>query len=242
VTSGDVLSVEKQGEAEEALPGSGRLAKWDRCLHVITARPWAAELSQIPADVIDKGIMKHVPYLSLRSGPYEFNIYGDPDQPACLEIGVYAKAPAQADRKECLETMAMLLNDPGDRKALRSANLEKCLIQASGMSIEVTPASADDAFGAWWISVYSENDLNQQRASQAELTKITVTHNEIKGKTGPGASSPVTAGARPPRSVLSWGEHDLKNARSQPGDVADDHRVYVKGVYRKNGVYVVWKS
>jgi hypothetical protein len=124
VTKGDVLSVQNTGDADQTHPGSGRLAKWDHALKLVAERPWAAKMTQIPATVVDKGIMKNVPYLSHRAGNFEFNVYGDPDQPACLEIGVYGTIIPKSDRKDCAETMMALLNQPRDREAIQLVNLE----------------------------------------------------------------------------------------------------------------------
>jgi hypothetical protein len=45
---------------------------------------------QIPATVIDVGRLSYVPYSSFQIGDdRELNVYGDPDAPACVEIGLY---------------------------------------------------------------------------------------------------------------------------------------------------------
>lgn len=58
-----------------------------------------AGLVQIPATVIDKGVLRNVPYKSYRAGDYEVNVYGDPDQPARVEIGVYRSLLTSQDAK-----------------------------------------------------------------------------------------------------------------------------------------------
>src|SRR5574342_12803 len=126
VSSGEVESVESSAPAPEATPGIGRLSKWDRCLEVLVeSRQNGPEVVPVAATVIDKGEFRNVPYQSHRSGDGEFDIYGDPDDPACLEIGIYQRSPSLEARKECLRTMLSMLNDPKDRETLKSESLDE---------------------------------------------------------------------------------------------------------------------
>jgi hypothetical protein len=238
VTTGEVASVEKTGTVPAPGPGDGRLSRWDHCLHVVAAGGSQA-LTQVPATVIDLGILKNVPYLSHRRGDVELNIYGDPERPACLEIGLYRGGMSLAERKACLDTICRLLGDPADREAVRSLGLEKGRLHRQGMAFEVTPPTDKDAYGGWWITVYDEKALSQQRATDAELAAITVTPAQIKGA----ARAPLASTGHPPAppaaNPLHWKEHDLKSARSAP-PTAQEPRVYKRGVYRHDGAYVVW--
>ncbi len=238
VTKGDVLSVENTGDVDPAHPGAGRLSKWDHALQVVAARSWAVRMTQIPATVVDKGIMKNVPYISHRAGAHEFNIYGDPEQPAALELGIYERQPSVADRKECIETMMALLTKQRDRQALEQMNLEKETKDVEGLTIEVTPPTADDAYGAWWISIYDRKSLGEQQAKDDELAKITMSHEQVKGQ---GTAQPISTSSGARSGLFAWKDHDLKNARPVPSTIVEP-RVYVRGVYRKNGVYVVWPA
>jgi hypothetical protein len=222
VTASDTLTIESRGPDDAPTPGSGRLAKWDRCLEVAAGRPWAAQLRQIPATVVDVGVLKNVPYMSHRSGGYEVNIYGDPDLPACLEIGIYNLNPAASARRECIDAMVQLLNDAGDREFVQRLSLEAAKAERTGLVFEVTPPSAEDAYNGWWISVYDLKALERQRASDAELAQITVPRAQVK----------------PGGGVLRWNPADLRMARPDEGKRAEESRVYVRGIHRKNGVYV----
>ena len=177
----DIESIEKK--AAEAAPAAKavRLPRWDRCIEVVAARPWSGELRQIPATVIDKGILKNVPYMSHKSGNYEFNLYGDPDEPAGIEIGISKDLlKSEPAKKECLEVIAMLLSDPKDVAALRSLDLKPGKAEREGLTFEVTPETAEDAYDSWWISVYSLKLLDEARATEEELRKLTVTEEEIE--------------------------------------------------------------
>jgi hypothetical protein len=176
----DIEAIEKKAPEPPAAAAPARLPRWDRCIDVVTSRPWAGDLRQIPATVIDKGILKNVPYMSHKSGNYEFNLYGDPDDPAGIEIGVSRELlrsdPAKA---ECLEVVAALLA-PKDAATLRSLNLKPGKVESDGLSFEVTPETAEDAYDGWWVSVYSTKLLDEARATEEELRRIAITEEELE--------------------------------------------------------------
>src|SRR6185295_15109957 len=139
----EIESIEKKAADPAPAAAPARLPRWDRCIEVVAARPWAGELRQIPATVIDKGILKNVPYMSHKSGNTEFNLYGDPDDPAGIEIGVSRELLKSAAAKaECLEVIAALLSDPKDAAALKSLNLKPGKTERDGLTFEVTPETA----------------------------------------------------------------------------------------------------
>ncbi|HEV3029349.1 MAG TPA: hypothetical protein VG457_17345, partial [Planctomycetota bacterium] len=207
VSSGEVASVETTGTAPVPPAGEGRLARWDHCLHVVSERSWSHHLVQVPATVIDLGILRNVPYFSHRSGDFELNVYGDPDHPACLEIGLYNGAVNPAERSACQETMLALLTDPADRQTLRTMNLQQSRAVRAGMVFEVTPPTEKDSYGGWWISVYDEPLLDRQRASAAELANITVPRAPM-----PPHNSPTAVGVHPPApapSLFHWKDQEV---------------------------------
>ena len=85
-------------------------------------QPWAKNLKQIPATVIDKGILRSVPYVSFRCGDdYEVNVYGDPAHPAGIEVGVYRKLLEDRSAKNnCINFIGSLLPQAADRETLGS--------------------------------------------------------------------------------------------------------------------------
>jgi hypothetical protein len=204
----------------ERLP-TERLTNLMRCVDLAVIEDWGSELQQIPATVIDKGVLKHIPYQSFRAGDYEFNVYGDPDRPACLEIGVRNGLLKNESAKEhCVAFIASLLPDAGDRCLLRSLNRTQEIQKRGSLTFEVTPETAEDAYGGWWVSVYDEAALNASRATARELEAIT------ERKDAPPAAS-------------TWTPDDLKHALpSASGAGAKGDRVYVGGYYRKDGTYV----
>jgi hypothetical protein len=104
--------------------------------------------------------------------------------------------------------------------------------------MEVTPPTDKDAYGGWWVTIYDERMLTEQRATEAELAAITIAPSQ--GKILPRAT-PTAVGIRPApvaTSPLHWQEHDLKQARPAP-PTSQESRVYKRGVHRKNGTYIV---
>ncbi len=259
----DIASIEK-AKPDVAAASSQRLARWDKCVEVVAARPWADQLRQIPATVIDKGILKNVPYMSHKSGDYEFNLYGDPDHPASLEIGVTKELlKSDAAKKECLAVMLALVADEKDQAVLKSLDVAKDKKEREGLTFEVTPETAEDAYGGWWITVYDPKALDVARATEEELKAITKAEEEIekeeeeerkkeeeekkreeeekkKGKE-------PKAKPKPTQDVIvlgisKWNKKDMKMAR--PRVQVKVRRVYVRGYHRSGGVYVgpIWKK
>jgi len=139
---------------------------------------WAKDLRQIPATVIDKGVMRNVPYISFQSGDCELNVYGDPDNPAGVEIGLYRSLLADdAAKKRCLDFMSEMLPSQTYRALLQKLDPKKDAVTSSGLTIEITPPTDDDAYGGWWVSAYYVTALDYFRASPAEIANITVPKN-----------------------------------------------------------------
>ena len=161
--------------AEERTPP--RLPDHRTTVVTVAARPWATDFQQIPATVIDTGVMENIPYKSHRAGrDYGINVYGDPDSPAAFEIGLHhALIDNKKAKRDCIECVCTLLGNEADRTLVRGLSLEKEKKVREGMTFEVTPPDAPDAYGCWWISVYDEERSQRGvRASRKELEAITV--------------------------------------------------------------------
>lgn len=223
LASGDVASMKAVGPAPESPAGTGRLSTWSRCLRLAAAQPWGAPLMQVPATVVGTGVLRNVPYLSTRAGNFEFNVYGDPDRPAGLEVGVYGSVYSVPARRACLAALKAVLNDPADRAFLDTLSLAAAKETREGFVFEVTPPTAPDAFGGWWITVYDPAAIEAQRASEPELARITIQRAQI----------------RPAAGVAAWQPHELRLSRPAESDAG---RVYLRGVHRRDGAYVAPKS
>ena len=164
-----VVSIEKSAvKSQIAIP------KWDEFMAPLATGKWADELHQIPATVIDTGVLKYVPYLSYQSGNYEINIYGDPENPACIEIGVRKDLlKSEQAKADCVKYISEIFRNEQFTKTLRSLKMTKDAKEIEGLTIEITPETDEDAFDGWWVSVYSGSKLDSARASEEELAKIT---------------------------------------------------------------------
>lgn len=236
----EIKSIEKSHTATAKRSLSQRLPDWAQCLDIALSKEWGTNLQPIPATVIDKGILRHVPYASFRSGKYELNVYGNPDQPACVEIGIYQELlKDKAAKANCLEFVLEVLNDPQDRALLKGLNHTQDKKERNGLTFEVTPETAEDAYGGWWLSVYDEKLLDKSRASDKELHAITVRREDVKKVTGNLSKTDIS----------DWSSNDLRFARpslpSTPipspavsASSGTSGRVYVRGYHRKDGTYV----
>jgi hypothetical protein len=189
-------------------------------------------------------VLKNVPYTSYRSGEYELNIYGDPDAPACFEIGITGELLKNPEAKRnCYDIVAAILNDSASVNFLKSLKPEGEKKVRGGVTYEITPPTAEDAYGGWWISLYSEPLLDKSRASAAEMAKITTTRKDVKSAEA--APAPKKAGNAPavdPVMEGRWGAEDLQDARKTKDKPEEEQAVYKPAIAKKDGVYVTTRT
>ena len=179
---------------------------------------------QIPATVIDNGVLAYVPYSSYQIGPdRELNIYGDPKNPACVEIGLYRTLlnnPEEMHR--CLALLHRIVPNI-DLMHLRPSGGR---MLKNGVVAEITPPDAPDAYGGWWISIYNLDKLHAEQGTEASVSIITVPKDVILRQ---------TAG-----KVTDWNPEDIHKSRRTAGPKTDDTSgsVYVRDYYKKDGTYV----
>ncbi len=166
-----VQSVSRSAVAAEVVEKNDeqRLPSFSTVIHALTAR-WTTTVQQVPATVVDVGVLRHVPYISHRAGNVELNVYGDPEAPSGIEVGL--KAPTDADKQELRAFIASVLPQPEDQQTASSLSLDATQVASGSLSFEVTPDNAPDAYGAWWVSVYDVAALDASRASAEEQQQI----------------------------------------------------------------------
>ena len=169
-----------------AAPPAPRLPSAQAVLAKLRATELGKGLEQIPATVIEQGVLRRVPYLSHRAGDVEVNVYGDPDAPVCVEIGLPGADLAR--RAACRDALADLLPEAADRAALSGLDLAKGKTTRSGLSLEITPETAVDAFGMWWASAYDSAAIEAARASDGELKDLSQPRPADAKKSRPGKS------------------------------------------------------
>jgi hypothetical protein len=131
---------------------------------------------------------------------------------------------------------------------------EKDLVVREGLTLEITPPAAEDAYQGWWVSVYDRRLLDAQRASDKEMASITVSKSSIARppRPAPGSSASALSSASPKTSSSSsstssemdrynnWTPNDLRYARVYRPVVRPVYYpvFYVRGYARSNGAYV----
>lgn len=237
-------SKRQEVEHRPAAEVSQRFPDWRRTIDSLAKQPWAAEFKQIPATVVDKGVFRNIPYTSYRAGEdYEINVYGDPDAPAGIEIGIYrGLIDKEEAKRNCIDFVAGLLSDSTDVQILRALSHTEDSAERKGLTLEVTPPTAEDAYGGWWVSVYDKRALDGMRASDAELAAITVARAAEKEPSAT-PSRDVKAAAPPEQATdpVEWTPGEMRYARpvrTQSVASPGSGRVYVRGYYRKDGTYV----
>ncbi|MGA2178310.1 MAG: hypothetical protein ABSH15_01815 [Verrucomicrobiota bacterium] len=231
-------SMVKDVHKGEAAPATNSLAvsripNWAKIISQLATNGWAHDLKQIPATVIDNGVLQNVPYISFRcnAGGYEINVYGDLDNPAGVEIGaINYNVKSGVAKSNCVNFICSVLPSDKDEKVVHALNWNpKDVQKTNGMTFEITLPSEPDAYGGWWISVYDENALTNARATGAEL--LSITQPRIVTKVHPVATTSVADSA--------WSSDDISSARPTASDSSNNGgTVYVRGYYRKNGTYV----
>jgi hypothetical protein len=182
---------------------NARVPNFRNTILFLSRQPWATNLTPIPATVIDKGILKNVPYSSFHCGEdYEVNVYGDLQHPAGIEIGIYRKLIENLSAKtNCLQFMRDLLSDTADKDVVFNLNLKSDYKLRDDLTFEVTPPTESDSYNGWWVSVYSESQLHLARASDEEMKHISVSKSDtLKGSDNTNNQS-------------GWSASDLKSAR-----------------------------
>ena len=253
-----ISSIQRTGEVPSTQQKSGESAgavatpAYDQrgALRLLGKQWWAGEIKQIPSTVVNAGVLKYVPYSSFRTASgFEVNVYGDPSDPACVEIGVYdSMATSLVAREACRQWVVELFgSDREITNALAAMRSDegKMPVHDGDLVVEITPPTAQDSYGGWWISVYNEKKLNESRASESETTSITVQIAQPMSQAAPVSSTaakPSTFAAVEPTKY--WQSSDVVESRRQRTQLTDNgsapssKTVYVRGYYRKNGSYV----
>jgi hypothetical protein len=206
-------------EAEQ----KGDLPSWRVMVNDIRNNDAIKSLRQIPATHIDNGYLKNVPYLSFRINDYiEMNVYGNPDDPAAIEFGVYGKLASNDKMRRTIRSfMAGFLSSRSEVGAIYSIPFTGGEKSAGDFRIRITPASAPDAYGAWWICLYNPKTLEAARMGDAAYAKLTMPPEQVVGSSGK-----VRSGA--------WSEEHLKRSlRAHDGGDSASH--FTLGFLRESG-------
>ena len=142
---------------------------------------------EIPATRIDTGSLRDIPYLSFRINErVEMNVYGDPEDPVCLEFGIYERNPDQIAKftRIAREYIAGILRSRQEVAALYSLPESGGERRVGNFLFKVLPPSAPDAYGGWWLSIYKAGKLDAARVPKADYAKVTVPFDQLNTKSG----------------------------------------------------------
>lgn len=118
--------------------------------------------------------------------------------------------------------MAGYLATRAEIGALYLLSLSGGITTVGNLTIEITPKTAPDAYGAWWISLYNRKTLAKVRLTDAAYAKITKPQSQILDKNGRVLASVLLS-----RNVTVAQKMDI---------VGDTAKLLLKGFYRdKNG-------
>ncbi len=131
-------------------------------------QPWGADLKQIPATVIEVGDLASVPYVSMAGAEIELNVYGDPERPAGIEVGTKSESP---ETRAALRKFIGGLLAEGDRPPLDALGDGK-LVESAGLMLEITPPTAEDGFGAWWVTAFHAAGMKAAKASVGDINEL----------------------------------------------------------------------
>jgi hypothetical protein len=219
-----IIDIPDRGTEYTDIDRKGDLPSWRVIVNDLRSNDKIKSFVEIPAVRVDVGVFRRVPYKSFRiNETMEFNIYGDPENPAGIEFGIFGSRAKDTKLKKTLRAyLAGFLASRGEVAALYNIGLEKGEATAGNVTFEVTPTTAEDAFGAWWISLYNAKSIESVRLSEKAYDEITLPAGEV-----------LEAGGRVKNK--SWTKADLGHS-SRLDDDADE--VIQRGFYRdENGVF-----
>jgi hypothetical protein len=135
-----------------------QLPPWSVPLSDLYSEDWVNSLKSVEAGPVNEEPLKNVPYLSFRANQiYEMNIYGDPADPAGLEIGYYGNMwfHSKDAQKRCRQFLASYLTGLKQLQTVYKLSASGGRETVSGLTIEITP----NAYGGWWITVWNPTKI-----------------------------------------------------------------------------------
>ena len=165
----------------------GKLPPWRMVVEDFRCDDNIKSFREVPATAITIGYLKNIPYLSFRVNKrVEMNVYGNPENPVCLEFGIYEKSPEEITKfKKIIRAyLAGILNSRAEVGALYSLPETGGEIRVAQVSFKVLPPTSPEAYQGWWISVYRPDALESARVSKAAYAKVTVPFDQVNLKNG----------------------------------------------------------
>ena len=206
------------------LISKGTLPSWRVMANDLRTHDQIKSLVEIPSTTVTVGTFRNVPYISfLVNRDIELNIYGDPNHPAGVELGIYGSRKNSVSLKKVLRGyFAGFLGSREEVAALYKIGLTKGKATAGTLTFEVTPPTDPDAEHAWWVSLYNLKALDAVRLPKAKYDALTKPPNEVIDRQG----NVIAKG---------WTKNDLKET-DRLKTLHGTKKILLRGFYRdKNG-------
>ncbi len=177
---------------------------------------WGNAVEQIPSFVVTSGSLANVPYSSYRVAGLELNVYGDPEAPACVEVGTYDLTDLA--KAEVVGFLENVLPDQTDASSIARLDPNGVVMQQGDLTFEVTPPTAPDAFNGWWISIYAPALVVAARPDPRAAEEISTSTTSESSHSH------------------AWRSSDYSRSRRyQPSAPS---RVYVRSYHRRGRTYI----
>ena len=164
----------------------GKLPPWRMIVEDLRSDDSIRSFRQIPATTIDNGYLRNIPYLSFKINErVEMNVYGNPEDPVCLEFGIYERGEKITQFKKIIRAyLAGILGSREEVGALYSLDEKGGQTHVGKYTFQITPPDAPDAYGGWWISIYDAKRLNKFRVPDDIYRKNTLPFNVVNTSSG----------------------------------------------------------
>jgi len=206
----------------------GELPPWRVIINDIRNSDQIVRFEEIPPTRVDRGIFKNVPYKSFRGNRrLELNLYGNPDDPAGMEIGIYGPdSRDQALQILCRQFIATYLSSREEVGGLYDIPLSGGEAELGPTVISVTSPDEEDSYGAWWVSIYNKRKLLASKVSDSRYEDITYLDEQVRNPDGSLVDDP-------------WSQNE--NASNIPALLTigmGENKMYLRGFYRdENGKF-----
>jgi hypothetical protein len=184
-----IRRIEDQGNAQvyfADIVDVNKLPPWRMIVQDLRTDDNIKTFEQIPPTTMLHGGLHNIPYLSFRINKHvEMNVYGNPEDPVCLEFGIYEKGEKITQFKKLIrEYLAGTLESRAEIAALYALKESGDERKVGKLCFRISPPTSPDAYGGWWISVYDPDRLEKARISDAAYLKQTLPFTEVNTSSG----------------------------------------------------------
>jgi len=208
----------------------GLLPPWRAIANDLRSHDSIQSVAEIPAARIEQGIFRNIPYKSFRiNKTIEANIYGDPENPVALEIGLYGGQKNSTELRRLLRGYtAGYLSTREELGALYSLDLRGGKARAGRITLEIIPPKDPRSYGTWWICLYRENDLDGARVSDPAYAAATIPAADIRSRQG----------RLPEKALGGWAMSEARRLRGEMTRMQEEAMETARQLSRRAQDYV----